>query len=106
MTYEQAKRLIDDNKKALDIYITHSDPPHRVLGSLIAPADSRLETESFIFEQLKLNRDNKEILEKLNVMNCELKAFVVLLYKGNNLIQPLESYISVPNFFSAMKNEE
>jgi len=105
MTYEEAKQLIDDNKKALDIYITHSDPPHRVLGTLVSNANSDINTEAFIFTQMQEHkRDNKEILDKLNMLKNDLKPFVVILFKGNNLVQPLESYLGNSNFFTDMGN--
>ncbi|HMJ47262.1 MAG TPA: hypothetical protein VK498_08030 [Ferruginibacter sp.] len=97
MTYKEAAQIIKDNEKALDKYVTHSNPPHRVLGCIISHENSNLAIEQKIYEQvINNNRDNLDVLLEMNLVSDKLKPFVILLMRGDNIIQPLESYLSNP----------
>ena len=104
MTYKEAVKIISDNKKALDIYTMHDNPPHRILGNFIAPEQRDNKTEQHIYiECVNNHRSNDDVLVELNMYNSELTAFVVILMKGQEITMTLESYLT--SFLSGNKDE-
>jgi len=97
MTYKEAVKIIDESRKQLDINVLHVNPVHRVLGTFIAPEQSSSNTHEHIFEQcVKQHKSNEDVLFELNMFSTDLIPFVVILMKGNNIVMPLESYLSNP----------
>jgi len=104
MTYKEAVKIISDNKKALDIYTMHDNPPHKILGTFIAPEQRDNKTEQHIYiECVNNRRSNDDVLVELNMYNSELTPFVTILMKGQEIAMPIASYLT--SFLSGNEDE-
>jgi hypothetical protein len=97
MTYKEALAHIEQNRKALDKYTLNENPPHFVLGTFISTKERDYNTEQYIYEQCKEGKSNEDVLLELNKMSNDLIPYVVLKIGGNEIAQPLDSYIAPPN---------
>ena len=96
MTYKEAIKLIDDNRKALDKYVLHSDPAHLIIGTFVASENRDKAIEQRIFtECVQGHKNNEDLLFELNMISNDLIPFVVTQMKGEFISQPLASYLSI-----------
>lgn len=104
MTYKEAIKQLDDNRKLLDMYIMHSKPPHRILCSFVSVQNMPIQFHEALFEAIHdRHLDNKEHLTELGVIDrLPMLPIVALLMWGNTVLVALNDYIS---FRGAMDEE-
>jgi hypothetical protein len=94
MTYNEAKKVIDDNWGRVNPRMIDSKPPHMILRTLIAPEGSDLNTlatiDNFIQDKEILN---DTVLEQMGLINNNLIPYIVYLMRDNNIIWPLDAYL-------------
>ncbi len=96
MTYKEAIKLIDDNRKALDKYVLHSDPARLIVGTFVSSENRDNAIEQRIFtECVQGHKSNEDLLIELNIFSNDLIPFVVIQTRGENLSLPLASYLSL-----------
>ena len=102
MNYEEAKQQQKDNFDILNPQMIASEPPHLILGSLIAPANTPLNELGDIFHRIFDNKEmNDEILIDKLLYSNDLIVYVVFKMKGSHWFQPLESYKIKPTLVAA-----
>src|SRR6266496_3272177 len=106
MTYKEAKRVLDDNFDIVNPQMIASEPPHLVLGGIVAPEGSAIPTLGFIYEKITDEHiANDEILLNNNWFGNNLIVYVVFKMKGSFWFQPLDSYKIAPFFVTKSGNE-
>jgi hypothetical protein len=97
MTYNEAKKVANDNWDLLNPHMIASTPPHLILGSVIAPEGTAIPTLGGIYGKIKDEHiPNDDILLEQNLFGNNLIVFVVFQMDGNVWFQPIESYKVAP----------
>jgi hypothetical protein len=93
MTYNEAKQIIDENFDVVNPHMVDSSPPHLILGSLIAPEGSPLNTLVMVDGMMDNDHlPNDEILLQLGLVGNNLIPFIKYKMTGDVIIMPLGSY--------------
>src|ERR1700741_5541599 len=93
MNYQEAKKVQDENFDILNPQMIPSEPPHLVLGSIIAPEGSNQLTLGGIYSIIKDDEiPNKEVLLSNNLLGDNLIVYIVYKMRGYTISQSLESY--------------
>ena len=105
MTYKEAKKVLDDHFDIINPHMIVSEPPHLVLGGIIAPEGTAIPTLGFIYEKMTDEHiANDEILLENNLFGNNLIVYVVFKMKGSFWFQPLDTYKVAPFFISETEN--
>jgi hypothetical protein len=99
MTYNEAKKVLDENWEVVNPSLKDSNPPHMVLNGIIAPEKTDINALGTIyFDMIDNSTTNEDVLLKMNLMGNNLIIYVVFKMKGYLWFQPLENYKMVPYF--------
>lgn len=94
MTYLEALKEIENNRKILEEYTIIANTPHSILGRIIAPEDADADTLDLIANKcIEEHKSNDEVLSEMGLFFDKLRPFVVLRLYGKNSIMTLDSYI-------------
>ena len=99
MVYKEAKKVLDDNFDIVNPHMVTAEPPHLVLGGIIAPEGTDIPTLGFIYDKMMDDHiANDKILLENNLLGNNLIVYVVFKMKGLFWFQPLDTYKVAPFF--------
>jgi hypothetical protein len=95
MTFQDAVKKRNEIAPKLQTGIIDSTPPHEIEAIIIAPANSNINTKTYIFnESIKYEKSEEQILLDLNVLGERMEVFIVFRLRGDHTYMEVNDYLS------------